>query len=161
MGEICTRRHLSTVPKYFTRGSRSFERCTIRYERTSSCIERVETSIDDETIGEFSWVGDVVFWESIDTVHECSICDDNSIYVFHTWIDVYITSLWISSCCSSFCDDDKEIVGVVDISIDLDISTFSVDDFWSCIIRRGVDGEEIVGEGCVVVIAIGVTDCWS
>lgn len=78
--------------------------------RTSSCVHRVDSSIDSETIDEVCRIGDVVFWSSVDTIHDSSISDEDSVDIFYRWIDVDISSCWISTSGSSLRDDDEESV---------------------------------------------------
>ncbi len=81
-------------------------------DRTSSCVHRVDSSIDSETIDKVCWIGDVVFWSSVDTIHDSSISDEDSVDIFYRWIDVDISSCWISTSCSSLRDDDEESIWI-------------------------------------------------
>lgn len=103
------------------------------YERTSSCVVGVDTSVDGETVGE---KGDVAcgrpFLRICDsasgrTVHDrSSVCYDDGINTCDRWVDVDIPSLSIRILS---CDEEKCLpcASIFDIGIDLDITTFDYD----------------------------------
>jgi len=142
-----------------------FQRCSIWYKRTSSCVHRIETSTNNETVREFAWIGNVVFWSAHNTIHEGTVGYENCIDIFHRWIDVDISSCWIQSSCCTFCYNHEERIWnsgilICYVCINLNISTFSVDDFWSRTCRRIIDVEEISWNDRVIIVSICVGLCW-
>ena len=63
------------------------------------------------------------------SIHHSSISDDDSIDTCDRWIDVYVTTC---VCCGVLsCDEDESLVctRVVNVCIDLDITSFDDDSF--------------------------------
>jgi hypothetical protein len=132
----------------------------LRSERASSCVVRVDSSIDGETVCEVSGMTDPVLCGGCTirccTIHErTSISDDDGINSCDSRIDVDVTSL---SCTVLSSDEEKRLPCscVLYVTINLDVTTVDDDTLCSCSCWSS-DGESIVCCGSEVIVVVSIS----